>query len=85
MGKITNLMKELQYLTTSNGVCLGLTYMAERARRCGQFNQFKIRMDYLSHLEEGQIAERINKLNEKIKKNGPKTLSHALVKTIWQI
>ncbi|CDZ77565.1 ankyrin repeat protein [Legionella massiliensis] len=71
MTSIINLMEELQYPTNKSGVCLGLAYMAERARRCGLYGQFENRMNYLDELGHYRLKGLIEELHEKIKQFGP--------------
>ncbi|WP_131778765.1 ankyrin repeat domain-containing protein [Legionella bozemanae] len=56
MASIIELMAELNFPTNQGGVCVGLALMAERARRCGQYEKFKERMDYLENLGSNQLA-----------------------------
>lgn len=64
MASIITLMAELKFPTDEGGVCLGLALMAERARRCGQYDKFKERMDYLEQLDSNQLSSLISAAKE---------------------
>ncbi len=59
MTSIVTLMDELGYPRNPDGVCKGIALMAERARRCGQYDIFKERMLYLINLKEGTLADKV--------------------------
>ncbi|QLZ68914.1 hypothetical protein FOLKNPGA_01694 [Legionella sp. PC1000] len=69
MADIIDLMKELEYPTNEEGVCLGLAVMAERARHCGQYEQFKERMEYLEGLNNGTLKSLLCDAKETAKRN----------------
>ncbi len=53
---IMALMKSLGRPTAFTGVCRGLALMAERARRCGEYDKFVSRMDFLGQIKENEIS-----------------------------
>jgi hypothetical protein len=52
-------MQALNYPANPKGVCHGIAYMAERARRIGQYDKFQMRMDYLKVTDTVTLIARI--------------------------
>jgi ankyrin repeat protein len=82
MARVIELMKELNYPACDEGVCQGLALMAERARRLGQYTQFKERMDYLALLEKGTLKSLINQARERAKAKEKLTPQETILLTI---
>jgi ankyrin repeat protein len=82
MAKITELMNELKYPTDERGVCRGLALMAERARRCGQYEHFKERVDYLLGLQKGTLPHLINEAKKRAKAHETPGCDDALLLTV---
>ncbi len=55
-ASIMELMSSLNLPTDHIGVCFGIALMAERARRCGEYDKFEKRMDFLNQIKKSDIS-----------------------------